>query len=203
MGASHSTIGDRDSIPVELVIKILLYLSVADLTSCQSVNRTLHNIIDGSQHIQHQIATALAGVVDNPSATLSFPERRRALACRQEAWDNFKPQFTTTSNVPWHCFPDFIQEGVYFKLHYNLVGYCFPPQPEKSFDGSWSSISPLPRQRPCELIAVAVCLEKNDLIAIGIRCVILWRHRNNWFTGFSMIQAWEPTNVPTNVFTSL
>src|SRR5882762_5423329 len=145
MGTSHSTIGDRDSIPVELVIKILLYLSVADLTSCQSVNRTLHNIIDGSQHIQHQIATALAGVVDNPSATLSFPERRRALACRQEAWDNFKPQFTTTSNVPWHCFPDFIQEGVYFKLHYNLVGYCFPPQPEKSFDGSWSSISPLPR----------------------------------------------------------
>jgi len=116
MGASHSIIGNQDSIPVGLVIKILLYLSVADLTSCRSVNCTLNNIIDGLPHIQHQISTALAGVVDNPSATLPFPERRRALAHRQEAWDNYKPQFTTTSKVPTtSSFPDFIQEGVYFK----------------------------------------------------------------------------------------
>jgi hypothetical protein len=174
MGASHSIIGNQDLIPVELVIKILLYLSVADLTSCRSVNRTLNDIIDGSPHIQHQISTALAGVMDNPSATLPFPERRRALARRQEAWDNYKPQFTTTSKVPTtSSFPDFIQEGVYFKLHHpdfhNLVGYCFPPQPEQSFNGSWSCISPLPKQLRCELIAIAVCLEKNDLIAVGIR----------------------------------
>jgi len=171
MGASHSIM--QDSIPVELVIKILLYLSVADLTSCQSVNRALYDIIDGSPHIQHQIATAIAGVVDNPSATLSFPERRRALARRQEAWDNYKPQFIATSKVPQSRFPDFIQEGVYFKLHHpdfhNLLGYCFPPQPEQSFDGLWSCISPLPKQLRCEVIAVAVCLEKNDLIAVGIR----------------------------------
>jgi len=51
----------------------------------------------GSPHIQHQIATALAGVIDNPSATLSLPECRHALAHQQEAWDNYKPQFTMTS----------------------------------------------------------------------------------------------------------
>jgi hypothetical protein len=172
MGASHSIVGGQDhSIPVELVIKILLYLSVADLSSCRCVNRAAHDIIDGSPHIQHQIASALSGVVDNPSAALSLPERRRALARRQDAWDNYKPQFTTTSKAP--CLPDFIQDGVYFKLHHpdfhNHVGYCFPPQPDQSFDGSWSCISPLPKQLPCELTAVAVCLEKNDLIAVGIR----------------------------------
>jgi len=111
MGASHSVVGDQ-SVPVELVIKILSYLAVADLTSCRCINHTLRDIIDASPDLQHQIDTALARVVDNYRITLSLPERRRALRLEQEAWDSCKPRFTK------FCFPDLIQDSIYFKLHH-------------------------------------------------------------------------------------
>jgi hypothetical protein len=172
MGASHSIVGQ--SVPVELVTKILLYLSVADLTSCRSVNHTLHDVINSAPRLQHKIDTALAGVVDNPHIKIFLPERRRALRLRQEAWNNFKPQFINTSDVT--CFPDLIQDGVYFKEYFklyhpifqNCVGYCSPPQPGQSFDLSWSYLYPLPRQVDCKIITLAVCLEENDLVAVGV-----------------------------------
>jgi F-box-like len=173
MGTTYSILGD--SIPVELVIKILSYLSVGDLTSCRLVNRTMDDIIHNSPYIQHQFDIALAGVVDNPSATLSLSERRHALALRRQAWDSYKPQHITTSKAP--CVPDFIQNGVYFKRRHpdfqNCVGYRFPPQPGEGFDGPWSYLSPLSKQHAYEIIALAVCLEENDLVAVGIRSVIL------------------------------
>jgi F-box domain len=166
MGASHSVVGDQ-SVPVELVIKILSYLAVADLTSCRCINHTLRDIIDASPDLQHQIDTALAGVVDNYRITLSLPERRRALRLEQEAWDSCKPQFTK------FCFPDFIQDSIYFKLHHpdskNCVGYCCPPLPEQSSDQPWSYLSHLPKRLDCEIISLAVCLEANDLVALGVR----------------------------------
>ena len=127
----------------------------------------------GSLHIQHQIATALARVVDNPSATWSFSKCRCALVCWQEAWDNYKPQFTTTSKVSCNC-----------------VGCCFPPQPEQSFNGPWSCISPLLKQLCCELITVAVCLKKMILLQLessGSCCnmaKIIYRLLN--YTGVSL-----------------
>lgn len=170
MGASHSVIGDQ-SVPVELVIKILSYLAVADLALCRCINHTLRDIIDASPDLQHQIDTALAGVVDNYHITLSLPERRRALRLRQEAWDSCKPQFANISKVS--CFPDLIQDGVYFILHHpdsrNCIGYCCPPLPGQSFNQSWSYLSHLPKRFDCEIIALAVCLEENDLVALGVR----------------------------------
>src|SRR5882762_9301446 len=92
MRALHSIVGDKDHLIIPM-IRILLYLCLRldILSMCQSC------CTHGSPHIQHQIATALAGVIDNPSATLSLPECRHALAHQQEAWDNYKPQFTMTS----------------------------------------------------------------------------------------------------------
>lgn len=174
MGVTYSIVrvGDQNQgIPVELVIKIISYLSVGDLTSCRLVNHTINDIIHSSPYIQHQIDTALAGVVDNPNARLSLSGRRHALALRQQAWDCCKPQHITTSKSP--CFPDFIQCGVYFTLKHpefeNCVGYRFPPQPDEGFDGLWSYLSPLPKQQTYSIIALAVCLEENDLVAVGIR----------------------------------
>jgi hypothetical protein len=171
MGTSHSTriIDNHDqSVPVELIIKILKYLPVADLTSCRCVNHTLHGIIEGSPHLQHQIDTALAGVVDNYNTTLSLFERKRALRLRQEAWDSCKPQFTSTSKTSH--FPDLIQDGIYFKLHpdsRNCVGYCLPPLPGQHFDLSWSYLGHFPKQLDYEVITFAVCLEENNLVAVG------------------------------------
>jgi hypothetical protein len=165
MGASHSVVGDQ-SVPVELVIKILSYLAVADLTLCRSINHTLCDIIDASPNLQHQIDTALAGVVDNYRIKLSLPERRRALRLEQEAWDSWKPQFTK------FCFHDLIQDSIYFKLHpdsRNCVGYYYPPPPEQSSDQPWSYLSHFPKRLDCEIIAFAVCLEENDLVALGVR----------------------------------
>ncbi|KIM86433.1 hypothetical protein PILCRDRAFT_816390 [Piloderma croceum F 1598] len=165
MGASHSVVGDQ-SVPVELVIKILSSLAVADLTLCRCINHTLRDIIDTSPDLQHQIDTALAGVVDNYRIKMSLSERRRALRLEQEAWDSCKPQFTK------FCVPDLIQDSVYFKLRpdsRNCVGYYYPPPPEQSSDQPWSYLSHLPKWLDCEIIALAVCLEENDLVALGVR----------------------------------
>ena len=165
MGASHSVVGDQ-SVPVELVIKILSYLAVADLTSCRSINHTLRDIIDASPDLQHQIDTALAGVVDNYRIKMSLSERRRALRLEQEAWDSCKPQFTKS------FFPDLIQDSIYFKLHpdsRNCVGYCYSPPPEEISDQPWSYLSHFPKRFDCKIIAFAVCLEENDLVALGVR----------------------------------
>jgi hypothetical protein len=166
MGASHSVVGDQ-SVPVELVIKILSYLAVADLTLCRSINHTLRDIIDASPDLQHQIDTALAGVMDNYRIKMSLPERRRALRLEQEALDSCKPQFSK------FCFPDLVQDSIYFNLHHpdskNCVGYCCHPLPEQSSDQPWSYLSHFPKQFDCEIIALAVCLEENDLVALGVR----------------------------------
>ena len=175
MGASCSIALDQchnQSIPVELVTEILLYLPFNDLASCRRVNRTLNDIINSSAYFQHQFDTALAGIVDNPNATLSLPERRHALALRQEAWNNYKPQHIETSNHESY-FPNFIQNGIYFRLHhpdfYNSVAYRWPSRSKQSLEGLWSCLSPLPRQNDYDIDALAVCLEENDLVAVGIR----------------------------------
>ena len=173
MGVSHSIVGQ--SVPVELVLKILLYLSVADLTSCRCVNHALHDIIDDSLYLQHQIDMAIAGVVDNHHMNMSLPERRRVLKLREEAWDNLKPQYTNTSKLA-PFFPDLIQDSVYFIYRHpphpfvlnRSVGYCFPSHPTQGFGQSWSHLYPLPRQFDCEITALAVCLEENDLVAMGV-----------------------------------
>ena len=171
MGASYSMVNDHDqSLPVEIVLKILLYLSVSDLASCRCLNKTLHDIISDSSDIQHQIDTALAGVVDNPHVKLSFLERRHALRLRQEAWNHWKPQFK--SAVQTSSFPDLIQDGVYFKLDHpdfpNSVGYCIPPQPQQGFDLLWTCLNPLPGRLDYQIVTLAVCLQDNDLVAVGV-----------------------------------
>jgi F-box domain len=172
MGASYSIVDSQDhgfqSFPVELVIDILLHLSLHDLTTCRRVNRTLNSIINDSQAIQHLIDTVVAGVVDNPNSTLSLSERRAALARRQKAWDTGTPQCITTGKNS--DLPDVNQSGLYFKLFQNHVAYRLPPPPNQAWDGSWSCLSPLPRRDlSTTAVALAVCLEENDFVAVGIR----------------------------------
>jgi hypothetical protein len=171
MGASHNIIDSQDhgfqSFPVELVIDILLRLSLHDLTTCRRVNRTLNSIINSSQAIQHLIDTVVAGVVDNPNSDLSLSERRAALARRQKAWDTGTPQCITTSQS--HCIPHLNQNGLYFMWDIDRVAYRSPPHPDRVWDKSWSHLSPLPRRDLSKIITFAVCLEENDLVAVGIR----------------------------------
>jgi hypothetical protein len=172
MGASYSIIDSQDdrfqSFPVELIIDILLCLSLHDLTTCRRVNRTLNSIINSSQAIQHLIDTVVAGVTDNPNSDLSLSERRAALAHRQKAWDTGTPQCITTSKTASRL-PIVNQNGLYFKLHPYHVAYRSPPPPNRAWDESWSRLSPLPRRDSSRAIAFAVCLEENDLVAVGIR----------------------------------
>jgi hypothetical protein len=171
MGASYSIIDSQDhgfqSFPVELVIDILLRLSLHDLTTCRRVNRTLNGIINSSQAIQHLIDTIVAGVMDNPNSALSLSERRAALARRQKAWDTGTPQCFTTGKDS--DLPDVNQNGLYFKLYPNHVAYRSPPHPNQAWDESWSRLSPLPRRDRSKIVAFAVCLGENDLVAVGIQ----------------------------------
>jgi hypothetical protein len=185
---SYSIIDSQDhgfqSFPVELIIDILLRLSLHDLTTCRRVNRTLNSIINSSQAIQHLIDTVVAGVVDNPNSDLSLSERRAALARRQKAWDTGTPQCITTSKasrlqvfnqnglssfLELYSFPLINQNGLYFELCRSHVAYRSPSHPNQAWDDSWSRLSPLPRRDHSKIIALAVCLEENDLVAAGIQ----------------------------------
>lgn len=142
MGTFFSTPRDDNrTLPVELVINILSFLPLHDLVSCRLVDRKPNNIINDSQYLQHQIDTAIAGVVDNPSSTLSLLARRRALAQRQVTWDTCQPQKTTS-------FIYFLDNA---RKHNNERLLCLNNLREK---GEY------------KLISLAVC-DDNDLIAVG------------------------------------
>jgi hypothetical protein len=119
-------------------------------------------IIDILLHLSlHDLTTC-------PNSTLSLSERRAALARRQKAWDTGTPQCITTGKNS--DLPDVNQSGLYFKLFQNHVAYRLPPPPYQAWDGSWSCLSPLPRRDlSTTAVALAVCLEENDLVAVGIR----------------------------------
>jgi hypothetical protein len=183
MGASCSIAGDCDRVsqflPEELVIEILLILPLPDLISCQRVNRSLNRIIDSSERIQHQIETAIAGVVDNADSTLCLSERREAFALRQVAWDTCNPQYSAeTSTGSYDILPEFIQCGVYFKLKHSYfpsrVAYHSPSQHDLSLEPTWSALEPIQKTGVSFILALAACIEENDLVAVGIWYVVLW-----------------------------
>ena len=174
--------------------------AVADLTSCRCINHMLRDIIDASPDLQHQIDTALVGVVDNYRIKMSLPERRRALRLEQEARDSCQPQFTK------FCEPDLIQDSIYFKLHpnsNNCVGYCCPPLPEQSSDQPWSYLSHFSGRIDCKIIALAVCLEENDLVALGVRWAIMCYCRNKGFTCFKLNHRHGNMPIPPSGYCAL
>jgi hypothetical protein len=182
MGASCSIVDDCDRVsqllPVELVIEILLNLPLPDLISCQRVNRSLNSIINSSQRIQHQIETTIAGVVDHPDSTLSLSERREALARRQDAWNTCNPQYTIeTSTGSRYVVPPSIQCGVYFNFrdpHFpGRVAYRSPSQPSMSLEPRWSVLKQMREYDSSVILALASCLEENDLVAVGIWYVVI------------------------------
>ena len=143
MGTSFSASRDKKrTLPAELVINILSNLSLHDLLSCRLIDRELNYIIKGSQHLQHQIDTAVAGVVDNPSSTLSLDARRRALVRRQVAWDTCEPQNTISESM----------KGV--------------SDIAPKHDGNVTLLSNLRRKGGYKNMSFAVC-DNNDLIAMG------------------------------------
>ena len=145
MGTSFSAPRNEiHTLPAELVINILSYLSLHDLFSCRLVDRQLNDIINGSQHLQHQIDTAIAGVEDNPNSTLSLLARRGALARRQLAWDTCQPQNTTVTSFK-RGLKDFMRKhnGNEILLRCNI----------REKEDYWVS-------------SLAVC-DNNDLIAMG------------------------------------
>jgi hypothetical protein len=143
MKATYSPANDFSTLPEELVIEILSTLDLSDLISCRCVNRRLNGVIDNSEQLQHQIDTAVAGVVDNPSSSLSLRERREALARRQDAWDNCQPRSTSTSEVD------------------NVL--------QASLDDSWLPLGPLREVGYHMIDQLAISPDNSDLIAIGIR----------------------------------
>jgi hypothetical protein len=141
MGSSFSAPSYQSpTLPVELVINILSCVSLYDLVSCRLVNRNFNDIIDSSECLQHQIDTAVAGVMDNPRSTLSLRARRNALAQRQEAWDTCQPRSTTS-----------IRLGI---------------TPKNDGRETLLRLNTLREQGAYTILSLAVC-DDNDLIAMG------------------------------------
>jgi hypothetical protein len=73
-------------LPLELVTRILSFLYIPDLVSCQLTDRFLFNVIKDSVLLRYLIATEAACVEDNPHCNLSLSERLEQLKRREEAW---------------------------------------------------------------------------------------------------------------------
>jgi hypothetical protein len=76
-------------LPTELLVHVLAQLPLVDLLTCQLINKHVRNTIQRSVLLQYSIATATAGVIDNPYCPLSISERLEALRKREHAWGNF------------------------------------------------------------------------------------------------------------------
>lgn len=87
-------------LPPELLIRILSFLTVPDLSSCLEVNVLFSVIIKESVLLQYLIATEIAGVRDNPNCTLDLATRLQRLDQRELAWSRFRPNFKTTIDIP-------------------------------------------------------------------------------------------------------
>jgi hypothetical protein len=74
------------ALPEELVILILSFLPLLDLTACQRTNRSLYHLVKNSILLQYCIACQAAGVKDNPYSQIPVSKRLLLLEDRESAW---------------------------------------------------------------------------------------------------------------------
>ncbi|KAH9939181.1 hypothetical protein B0H21DRAFT_757168 [Amylocystis lapponica] len=84
--------------PPELFVRILLFLPLSDLATCQRVNRTVNDTIQSSVELQYSIELAAAGAEDDTSSPLVLADRLRLLRARETAWGLL--DFSRVTTIP-------------------------------------------------------------------------------------------------------
>jgi hypothetical protein len=150
-------------LPPELVIRILCYLDLYDLSACQLTHSSLRAVIKDSILIEYHIATQLAGVEDNPLSKLSIQERLERLASQEDGWAHLDFDFTKKISVEHN--PSGIYDltgGIYLlgDQRRRALHYC--TLPSKSSDQTrWSRIDVEEN-----IIDMGLAIYEHDLVAI-------------------------------------
>jgi len=126
VGAYTSTHQPRTllDLSTELLIKILIYLPVADLSSMQHTCRTMRDIIDGTVYLQYIVRTHVNGVDGFLPPAFSYSERLELLRRHEQSWNTLQVNLLTegTPNIT-STYPDFIlQDGYLINDSENLTG---------------------------------------------------------------------------------
>jgi len=115
-------------LPIELLIKILTYLPVADLFSVRWTCRTLGDIIANTAYLQYIIRTHINGVEDSLPLNFTYCERLELLRRHEQSWSALQfdlfPEYVPNMS---HLKKSILQDGylVYDQLLENPQGYGY------------------------------------------------------------------------------
>lgn len=162
------------ALPPELLIKILGFLTLKDLLSCERCCSQLRQCFTNSTFLQYLAHLEIAGVEDDHRPGLSYSERLDALTRREIAWKNLEPTSKLSVTVPFHSTGIYDFTGGAFLLGTRLheahrrptFGYSYlrlPPSTELACSGirKWSYVD---LQKP--IIDIGLAVHEHDLIAV-------------------------------------
>ena len=164
-------------IPLELVTRILLYLTPHDIISCRRTCRMFHDLCS-CPSLRYLVQMERCAMSDEMRSGLSYPERLRILENREEAWATLDFRRTVQVSVPFHSTGTYDLTGGAFLLgtrpfcadHLSTVGYSYLSLPSLSEDKEveWRGFN-----IGIPILDVGLAVHEHDLIGVLTACVFL------------------------------
>lgn len=167
-------------LPTEILVEILSYLDVTDISNCVRTCRMLDNVIGESIKLRYLTQLKIAGMQDNPSCALSITDRLAALEERESSWRSVNWKFITSIEVPsrWSGVYD-VTPSVYL-LGKSSADFEFVtagiqsiklpsqiPDPQDTGSVEWTEF-----KFGMHIIDFGAAIEEHDLLACVCSCVI-------------------------------
>lgn len=96
---------EQSPLPVELIVRILSFLSFKDIVICSGVSRQFREIIDTSSTLEYILELGLCGLVDSTQGSLTTSDRLFRLREREADWAALR--WRSSWNIPvdkWYKF---------------------------------------------------------------------------------------------------
>ncbi|KAI0047599.1 hypothetical protein FA95DRAFT_1595630 [Auriscalpium vulgare] len=164
------------SLPVEILLKIVLFLGLRDIASCQLSCERLHTVVSGSAHVQYRRLLRKSGLCDDMEAGMSHAERLRTVERREEAWGEITFRSTRDIDVPFQPTGIYDFTGDVLLLgtaagdpQRRTTGYAYMRLPSVGEDGA-SSLSWVHNEMQNEpglrIVDIGMALHEHDMIAL-------------------------------------
>jgi hypothetical protein len=165
-------------IPLELIIRILQYLSPEDIISCLRTCRTMYNICN-DPYLRYLVQMGRCGVSDDLHPGLGYSNRLRILERREEAWamlDFRKPvqvcvPFDSTGIYDFTGGAFLLGTRLYSASHLPTVGYSYVSLPSFSEEDDQTEVQWMGLNLGIQILDVGLAVHEHDLIAAVTMCV--------------------------------
>ncbi|KAG6832983.1 hypothetical protein H0H92_004867 [Tricholoma furcatifolium] len=152
-------------LPTELVLRVICFLDLSELSALQRSHSSFRNLIRDSSGIQYRFAAAVAGVENNDFNDLEAYKRLSLLRDRNTAWFNLDRSIDFHKIISGIASPSTIYDltgGLYFRGHASKrsMHYCKLPS-SPSDTPMWKRIDVDKR-----LVDIGVAAFEHNLIAI-------------------------------------